>query len=49
MRRLTVLTWHVHGSYLEALGRTGHDFVVPVKPERPPRYGGRPPGVAWPD
>jgi hypothetical protein len=45
---LTVLTWHVHGSYLEALGRTGHDIVVPVLPGRPPRYGGRPPGVDWP-
>jgi len=49
VRRLTILTWHVHGSYLEALGRTGHDFVVPVKPGRPARYGGRPAGVAWPD
>jgi hypothetical protein len=45
---LTVLTWHVHGSYLEALGRTGHDIVVPVLPGRPPRYGGRPPGADWP-
>lgn len=49
MRRLRILTWHVHGSYLEALGRTGHELVVPVKPGRPPRYGGRPPGVDWPD
>ena len=48
MAPLTVLTWHVHGSYLEALGRTGHDIVVPVLPGRPPRYGGRPPGVEWP-
>jgi hypothetical protein len=48
MAPLTILTWHVHGSYLEALGRTGHDIVVPVLPGRPPRYGGRPPEVDWP-
>ncbi|NJD27626.1 MAG: glycosyltransferase family 1 protein, partial [Chloroflexi bacterium] len=48
MGGLTILTWHVHGSYLEALARTGHDFVVPVRSGRPPRYGGRPADVAWP-
>lgn len=48
MRRLTILTWHVHGSYIEALGHVGHDIVVPVKPGRPPRYGGRPDDAAWP-
>jgi Glycosyl transferases group 1 len=49
MRRLTILTWHVHGSYLEALGRTGHDIVVPVLPGRPPRFGGRPEDARWPE
>jgi len=49
MRRLTILTWHVHGSYLEALGHTRHDIVVPVLPGRPPRFGGRPPDARWPD
>lgn len=48
MGRLTVLTWHVHGSYLEALGHLGHDIVVPVKPGRPARYGGRPADADWP-
>jgi hypothetical protein len=46
--RLTILTWHVHGSYLAALGHTGHDIVVPVKPGRPARFGGRPDDAAWP-
>jgi glycosyltransferase involved in cell wall biosynthesis len=46
--RLTILTWHVHGSYLAALGHTGHDIVVPVKPGRPARYGGRPADAPWP-
>lgn len=49
MRRLTILTWHVHGSYLEALGHVGHDILVPVKPGRPQRYGGRPADARWPD
>jgi hypothetical protein len=48
MRRLTILTWHVHGSYLRSLGALGHDIVVPVKPGRPARYGGRPEDAPWP-
>ncbi len=39
-----VLTWHVHGSYLDSLARTGHRLFIPVaEPERP-RYVGR-----WPE
>jgi len=49
MGRLTILTWHIHGSYLAALGHTGQDIVVPVKDGRPARYGGRPADAAWPD
>jgi hypothetical protein len=45
MDRLRILTWHVHGSYLEYLARTGHDFFVPVREGRPPGYGGRPRGA----
>jgi hypothetical protein len=41
MRRLKILIWHVHGSYLNALARLDHDWYVPVKPGRPPGYGGR--------
>lgn len=45
MDRLRILTWHVHGAYLAYLARTGHEFIVPVKPGRPTGYGGRPAGV----
>lgn len=46
---LSVLTWHVHGSYLGYLAECGHDFWVPVLPGRPARFGGRPPDADWPD
>jgi hypothetical protein len=48
VRRLTVLTWHIHGSYLDALGHTGQDIVVPVRPGRPERFAGRPGDATWP-
>ena len=41
MRRLNVLTWHTHGSYLYYLSHAPHDFHVLMKPGRPPGYGGR--------
>ena len=41
MRRLRILAWHIHGSYLNALARTDHDWYLPVKPGRPEGYGGR--------
>jgi NAD(P)-dependent dehydrogenase (short-subunit alcohol dehydrogenase family) len=34
MRRLRILTWHIHGSYLYYLVQGPHDFLVPVKPVR---------------
>ncbi|HEY3524291.1 MAG TPA: glycosyltransferase family 4 protein, partial [Candidatus Limnocylindrales bacterium] len=42
MDRLRVLTWHVHGAYLEALAWAGVTLFVPVRPGRPARYGGAP-------
>ena len=42
MDRHRVLTWHVHGSYLEALARVDVDWYLPVLPDRPTGYGGRP-------
>jgi len=48
MGRLRVLTWHVHGSYLESLGAIGHEILVPVRPGRPEGYRGRPPDADWP-
>jgi hypothetical protein len=41
MRRLNVLTWHTHGSYLYYLSQAPHEFHVLMKPGRPPGYGGR--------
>jgi hypothetical protein len=41
MRRLNILTWHTHGSYLYYLSQTPHEFHVLAKPGRPPGYGGR--------
>jgi glycosyltransferase involved in cell wall biosynthesis len=49
MRRLRVLTWHVHGGYLYYLSRVPHDLFVPVKPGRPEGYVGLPSGgYPWP-
>ncbi|HEU4792563.1 MAG TPA: glycosyltransferase [Nitrolancea sp.] len=43
MKRLKILIWHVHGSYLNTLARIDHDWYLPVKPGRPEGYGGRGP------
>jgi hypothetical protein len=49
VRRLRILTWHVHGSYLYYLSHVAHDIYVPVKAGRPAAYGGLPPGgYRWP-
>jgi len=48
-RRLRILTWHVHGSYLYYLTHVPHDFYVPVRPGRPAGYGGRAGSFPWPD
>lgn len=48
-RKLNILTWHVHGSYLYYLLQTPHEFYIPVKPGRPESYGGLPEGsFPWP-
>jgi hypothetical protein len=41
MRRLNILTWHTHGSYLYYLSQAPHEFHVLAKPGRPSGYGGR--------
>lgn len=43
MRRLNILIWHIHGSYLNALARIDHDWYLPTKPDKPEGYGGRGP------
>jgi hypothetical protein len=49
MRRLNVLTWHTHGSYLYYLSQAPHEFYVLSKPGRPPGYGGRCGNIPWGD
>jgi len=41
VRRLKILIWHIHGSYLNALARLEHDWYLPLKPDRPEGYLGR--------
>ncbi|MFB2893041.1 glycosyltransferase [Aerosakkonemataceae cyanobacterium BLCC-F50] len=49
MRRLRILTWHVHGNYLYYLVQSSHEFYLPIKPGKPEGYGGRLSGFPWPD
>ncbi|HEY7060967.1 MAG TPA: glycosyltransferase [Chloroflexota bacterium] len=41
MQRLKILTWHIHGSYLNALAALEHDWYVPTRPGAPEGYLGR--------
>ncbi|MFL6621496.1 MAG: glycosyltransferase [Sulfurifustis sp.] len=41
MRRLKILTWHIHGSYLYYLSHANAEFYVLSKPDRPSGYAGR--------
>ena len=43
-----VLMWHVHGSYCTSLVQGGHEFVVPVLPDRGPDGVGRARTWEWP-
>ncbi len=49
MRPLRILTWHIHGNYLYYLTQSQHEFYLPIKPGRPPRYGGRGGTFPWGD
>lgn len=49
MKRLKILIWHVHGSYLYYLSHAPHDFYVLSKPARPPGYSGKSGHIPWPD
>ena len=40
MKRLKILIWHVHGSYLDAITSVEHDWYLPVV-SGPDGYGGR--------
>jgi hypothetical protein len=41
--------WHVHGSWLTSLVYGGHEYVVPVLPDRGPDGRGRAQTFDWPD
>ncbi|MGC9611189.1 MAG: glycosyltransferase family 4 protein [Minisyncoccia bacterium] len=45
---MKIFTWNVHGTFMNALAKTGHDFYVPIKRGRPYNYDGRTPGYIWP-
>ena len=49
MRRLNILIWHIHGSYLNTLARLEHNWYLPIKAGRPEGYGGRGPTFDLPD
>lgn len=49
MKRLRILVWHIHGSYLNCLVRAPHEFYLPVKPGLPEGYGGKGKTFDWPD
>ncbi|MBC8075019.1 MAG: glycosyltransferase family 4 protein [Chloroflexales bacterium] len=40
MKRLNILIWHIHGSYLNTLGALDHNWYLPIMPGS---YGGRGP------
>lgn len=48
-KRLRILTWHTHGSYLYYLSQAPHDFYVLSRRGRPPGYGGRCGHIPWGD
>jgi hypothetical protein len=48
-RKLKILTWHQHGSYLAYLTHVPHGFYLPVKPGRPHPYGGKVGPFGWGD
>lgn len=40
VRPLKILTWAIHGGYLNVLTHVPHEWYLPVKPGKPPGYGG---------
>jgi len=44
-----VLLWHVHGSWTTALVHGGHEYLVPVLPDRGPGGRGRAETYWWPE
>ena len=47
-RQLNILTWHVHGTYLNNLCQVPHHWYLPVREGRPAGYGGKGATFRWP-
>jgi hypothetical protein len=47
VKKLNVLVWQIHGSYLNTLVQAPHRFYLPTKPDKPEGYGGRGPTYLW--
>lgn len=45
---MRILIWHVHGSYTSAFIRGGHEYVLPLVPDRGPDGRGRAQTFDWP-
>lgn len=45
---MRILLWHVHGSYTTALVQGGHEYLLPVLPDRGPDGRGRAQTWDWP-
>lgn len=41
--------WHVHGSYMTSMVSGGHDYVLPLVPDRGPDGRGRASSWTWPE
>jgi hypothetical protein len=46
-RKLNILIWQIHGSYLNTLVQAPHRFYLPTKLGKPEGYGGRGPTYLW--
>lgn len=45
---MRILVWHVHGSWTTAFVQGGHDYLLPVLPDRGPQGRGRAQTWDWP-
>lgn len=45
---MRILIWHIHGSYMTALVQGGHEYLVPVLPDKGPDGLGRAETWTWP-
>ncbi|WP_328807543.1 glycosyltransferase [Nonomuraea antri] len=46
---MRILIWHVHGSWTDSFVRGGHDYLLPLVPDRGPDGRGRARTYDWPD